>query len=59
MACMEQKEKSWQELREILLRDREEHREQMTQIMQVIMRLSRDKEVANDVGSVNTATRGY
>ena len=50
---MEQKE----ELKEILVRDREEHREQMTQIMQVIMRLSRDKEVANDVGSVNTATR--
>ena len=37
---MEQMEKNQQELREILTRDREEHREQMAQMMKVIMKLS-------------------
>ena len=36
---VEQMEKSHQELREILTRDHEEHREQIAQMMEVIMRL--------------------
>ena len=39
-ACIKQMEKRQQELREILARDREDHRERMTQMMQVMMRLS-------------------
>ena len=40
IAHMEQMEKNQQELREILAKDREKHREQMAKMMQVIMRLS-------------------
>ena len=64
---MEQMEKSQQELREILARDCEEHREQMTQMIWVIMRLSREKGVFNYVDLMNIcpmstgnkSTRGY
>ena len=42
-AHMKQMKKNQQELREILARDKEEHREQMAQMIQVIMRLSREK----------------
>ena len=54
MARMEQMEKNQQELQEILARDREEHREQMAQ---VIIRLSREKEVVDDADFVNTVSR--
>ena len=56
-AHMKQMKKNQQELREILARDKEEHREQMAQMMQVIMRLSQEKGVVDDTSSVNTATR--
>ena len=54
---VEQMKKNQQELWKILNRDREEHREQMAQMMQVIMRLSRGKEVVDDFGSVNIAAK--
>ena len=54
---VEQMEKNQQELQKILARDREEHRKQMAQMMQVIMRLSREKGVVDDAGSVNIAVR--
>ena len=50
-------EKSHQEPREILARDHEEHREQMAQIIEVIMRLSQRKRMADDAGSMNTTAR--
>ena len=56
-AHMKQMKKNQQELREILARNKEEHREQMAQMMQVIMRLSREKRVVDDAGFVNTTTR--
>ena len=57
IACVEQMEKSHQDLREILTRDREEHREQMAQMMEVIMRLSRGKGIGDDVGTMNIIAR--
>ena len=53
-AFMEQMEKNIQERQEILVKDREEHREQMAHMMQVIMRLSREIRVVDDAGFVNT-----
>ena len=47
-------EKSQQELQEILVRDHEEHRKQMAQMMQ---RIARKKGTVDDVGSVNTTTQ--
>ena len=40
VAHVEQMKKNQQKLQEILVRDREEHREQMAQMMEVIMRQS-------------------
>ena len=57
VVCMEQVEKNQQELWEILERDPKEHRKQMAQMMQVIMRLSQEKKVVDDVGSVNIAIK--
>ena len=57
VACIEKMKKSQQEIQEILPRDIEEHREQMAQVMQVIMRLSREKGVVDDADSVNTVIR--
>ena len=45
-------EKNEQELREILARDHDEHREQMARMMQVIMRMACEKDV-DDTGTVN------
>ena len=50
-------EKNQQELREILARDREEHREQIAQMMQIIIRPSHEKGVVDDTDSVNATTR--
>ena len=44
-------------IRDILAKDREEHQEQMAQMIQVIMRLSRKKGVVDDIGFVNMVTR--
>ena len=41
---LEQMEKNQQELCEILIRDHEEHREQMAQMMHIIMRMVVKKE---------------
>ena len=49
-ARIKQMEKNQQELQEILTRDREEHRQQMAQMMQVIMRMARDKAIIDDIG---------
>ena len=57
IACVEPMEKSHQELQEILKRDRKEHREQMAQMMEVIMRLSRGKGIVDDASLVNTIAR--
>ena len=57
VARIEQMEKSQQEFREILARDREKHREQMAQMMQVIMRMVWEKGTSDDAGSMNIATR--
>ena len=40
---IQQMEKNQQELREILARDNEDHRKQMAQMMQIIMRIAREK----------------
>ena len=56
-ACIEQMEKSQQELREILIRDCEEYRKQMAQMMQIVMRIAREKGTVDDVGSMNTVAR--
>ena len=56
-ACIEQMEKSQQELREILVRDREEHHKKMAQMMQTIMRIAHKKRIVYDAGSVNTVAR--
>ena len=45
IARVEQMEKNQQKLQEILAKDRDEHREKMAQMMQVIMRLSQEKRV--------------
>ena len=52
-ARIEQMEKNQQELREILARDCEEHREQMTQMIQINMRIAHEKGTVDDAGSVN------
>ena len=57
VARVEQMERSHHELREILIRDREEHWEQMAQIMEIIMKMSRGKRIADDTGLVNTTVR--
>ena len=50
-------EKSQQELREILVKDCEEHHEQMAQMIQIIMRIAREKRTINDASFVNIVAR--
>ena len=51
---IKQMEKTQQKLREILVKDCEEHREQMAQMMQIIMRIAHENGIVDNVGSVNT-----
>ena len=48
-ARIEQMEKSQQELWEILVKDREEHCEHMAQMMQIIMRIAREKRTVDEL----------
>ena len=57
ITCIEQMEKSYQELWEILIKDREEHWEQMAQMMEIIMKMSRGKGIADETGLVSTVAR--
>ena len=54
---IKQMEKSQQELREILVKDCEEHHEQMAQMIQIIMRIAREKRTINDASFVNIVAR--
>ena len=56
-ARIEQMEKSQQELREILVRDFEQNHEQMAQMMQIIIRIAREKRTVDHVGFVNTVAQ--
>ena len=54
---VEQIERSHYELREILIKDWEEHQEQLTQMMEIIIRMSRWKRIVEDIGLVNKIAR--
>ena len=43
----------------MLVRDHEEHHEQMAQMMQIIMRIARKKGTVNDANFVNTVARTH
>ena len=57
VTCIEQMEKNQLDLHEILARDCEEHREQMAQMMKVIIRMARRKRTVDDTGSMNIVAR--
>ena len=57
VARIEQMEKSQQDLRKILPRDRKEHHEQMAQMMQIIMRMTWEKRTIDHTGSMNIIAR--
>ena len=53
VAHVEQMERSHQELRELLMKNQEQHRDQMARMMDVIAKISRGKGFIDDFGPVN------
>ena len=57
VARFEQMEQATQELKEMLLKNHEEHREQMASLMEIVLRMTKGKVITKGPSPTEVATR--